>query len=122
MESLNKISLIAPCGMNCGLCVNYLAMKYDLKKQGFRKTYCSGCLPRGKNCTFMKNQCDLLGKGLGKIKAKFKDINAPGPVWLINFEDIDDEEEKNRVKRDAYERINAFLDTLGIEEFKERKH
>jgi len=64
----------------------------------------------------------LVQEGLGKIKAKFKDINAPGPVWLINFEDIDDEEEKERVKRDAYERVNAFLDTLGIEEFKERKH
>ena len=64
MEPLNKISLIAPCGMNCGVCVSYLAMKYDIKKQGFRKKYCSGCLARGKNCTFMKNQCDLLGKGL----------------------------------------------------------
>ena len=56
--------LIAPCGMNCGVCVSYLAMKYDLKKQGFAKTYCAGCLPRGKNCAFMKKQCDLLGKGL----------------------------------------------------------
>ena len=64
MESLDKASLIAPCGMNCGVCVSYLAMKYDLKKQGFRKTYCSGCRPRGKNCTFMKKHCDLLGKGL----------------------------------------------------------
>lgn len=61
----------------------------------------------------------LVREGLAKIKAKFKDINAPGPVWLTNFEDIDDEEEKERVKRDAYERVNAFLDTLGIEEFKE---
>ncbi len=60
----------------------------------------------------------LVREGLGKIKAKFKDINAPGPVWLINFEDINDEEEKERVKRDAYERINVFLDTLRIEEFK----
>lgn len=58
-------------------------------------------------------------EGLGKIKAKFKDIDAPGPVWLINFEDIDDEEEKERVSRDAYERVNTFLDPLGIEEFKE---
>ena len=58
-------------------------------------------------------------EGLGKIEAKFKDIDAPGPVWLIKFEDIDDEEEKERVKRDAYERVNAFLDPLGIEEFKE---
>jgi len=61
----------------------------------------------------------LMREGLGKIKAKFKNIDALGPVWLINFEDIDDEEEKERVKRDAYERVNAFLDPLGIEEFKE---
>ena len=64
MESLNNTSIIAPRGMNCGVCVNYLAMNYDLKKQGFRKKYCSGCLPRGKNFTFMKNQCDKLGIGL----------------------------------------------------------
>lgn len=57
-------TLIAPCGMNCGLCVNYLAMKNALNKQGFRKTYCTGCLPRGKNCTFMKSNCNLLGNGL----------------------------------------------------------
>ncbi len=41
------------------------------------------------------------------------------PIWLINFEDIDDEEEKERVKRDAHERVNAFLYALGIDEFKE---
>ncbi|MFC1910042.1 DUF3795 domain-containing protein [Chloroflexota bacterium] len=56
--------LVAPCGMNCGVCVRYLAMKNNLKTKGFRKTYCAGCLPRGKNCTFMNKQCDLLGKGL----------------------------------------------------------
>ncbi len=56
--------LIAPCGMNCGVCISYLAMKNDLKTKGFRKSYCAGCLSRGKNCTFMKKQCDLLGKGL----------------------------------------------------------
>ena len=55
--------LVAPCGMNCALCVSYLAMKNDLKKKGFSKTYCAGCLPRGKNCAFMKQQCDLLGQG-----------------------------------------------------------
>ncbi len=56
--------LIAPCGMNCGLCVSYLAMKADLNKKGFAKRYCPGCRPRGKNCTFMAAQCDLVGKGL----------------------------------------------------------
>jgi hypothetical protein len=57
-------TLIAPCGMNCAVCVSYLAMMNDLKKRRFGKTYCTGCLPRGKNCAFMKKQCDRLGKGL----------------------------------------------------------
>jgi hypothetical protein len=56
--------LIAPCGMNCAVCVSYLAMKNGLKQKDFGKTYCAGCLPRGKNCAFMKKQCDRLGKGL----------------------------------------------------------
>lgn len=57
-------NLIAPCGMNCSLCVSYQAMKYDLRKQGFHKKYCSGCIPRGENCVHMGDQCELLGKGL----------------------------------------------------------
>ena len=56
--------LIAPCGMNCGVCTSYLAMMRDLKNKGFGKKYCAGCLPRGKNCVFMKKQCSLLGNGL----------------------------------------------------------
>jgi GNAT superfamily N-acetyltransferase len=56
--------LIAPCGMNCGLCIAYQAQKYDLDKQGFRRKYCPGCLPRGKNCLHMKDACDKMGKGL----------------------------------------------------------
>ncbi len=53
--------LIAPCGMNCGLCVSYLAMKTDLNRKGFSRKYCPGCRPRAKNCTFMG--CKLLAKG-----------------------------------------------------------
>ncbi|MBN1369722.1 MAG: DUF3795 domain-containing protein [Dehalococcoidaceae bacterium] len=56
--------LIAPCGMNCGLCANYLAMQNGLKKKGFHKDYCAGCRPRGENCTYMDKQCSLLGNGL----------------------------------------------------------
>jgi hypothetical protein len=55
--------LIAPCGMNCALCSNYLSMKNDLRRTGIMKTYCTGCRPRGKNCAFMKKSCELLGEG-----------------------------------------------------------
>lgn len=57
-------NLIAPCGMNCGLCVSYLAMKNDLNRQGFHKKYCPGCIARGEHCLFMKDQCGLVGNGL----------------------------------------------------------
>lgn len=66
--------LIAPCGMNCGICVSYLAMKNNLKKQGFNKKYCPGCLPRGEHCTHMKNHCDLLGNGLVRFCHECKDF------------------------------------------------
>jgi hypothetical protein len=56
--------LIAPCGMNCGVCVSYLAMENDLNRQGFTKAYCEGCLPRGKNCLHMGDQCRTLREGL----------------------------------------------------------
>lgn len=56
--------LIAPCGMNCGVCVSYQALKNDLKHKGFSKQYCPGCLPRGKHCSFLNRHCERLGKGL----------------------------------------------------------
>ncbi len=56
--------LIAPCGMNCRLCVNYQAMLYDLDKKGFKRRYCPGCRPRGEHCLHLQNHCDLVGKGL----------------------------------------------------------
>jgi len=61
----------------------------------------------------------LIREGLGKIRAKFKDVESPGPVWVTHFEEIDDEEEKERVKRDVFERVNAFLDALDIKPFSE---
>ena len=58
-----KTELIAPCGMNCSLCIAYQFKEKDLNKKGFHKSYCPGCIPRGKHCTFMGDECELLGKG-----------------------------------------------------------
>ena len=56
-------NLIAPCGMNCRLCLAYQFREKDINKYGFRKSYCPGCIPRGKNCTHMGDRCELLGNG-----------------------------------------------------------
>jgi hypothetical protein len=61
----------------------------------------------------------LVREGLGKIKTKFSDVNATGPIWVSIFEEISDTEEKERLTRDVFERVNTFLDILKIEPFKE---
>ena len=62
-EFLMEEFLIAPCGMNCGLCIAYQAEKYDLKKKGFNRKSCPGCIPRGKYCLHMKEHCKKVGEG-----------------------------------------------------------
>jgi Protein of unknown function (DUF3795) len=53
--------LIAPCGMNCGVCKAYLAYSRGVPKKRGSVTHCSGCLPRKKNC-FIKRGCAKLSK------------------------------------------------------------
>lgn len=60
---MSQEDLIAPCGMNCRLCVAYQARELDINQKGFHRTYCTGCIPRGEHCQFMADQCDKVGKG-----------------------------------------------------------
>ncbi len=58
METLRSTSLIAPCGMNCSICLGYLRAKdkcpgcrgIDIHKPG----YCIRC--RIKNCAHLQNK------------------------------------------------------------------
>ena len=52
--------LIGPCGMNCGVCSGYLALRHNVKSKGIRMPYCEGCRPRDKKCAFLKKRCELL--------------------------------------------------------------
>ena len=52
--------LIAPCGMNCALCIAYQGKLNDLNKNGFHRTYCDGCIPRGEGCLHMGDKCEIL--------------------------------------------------------------
>jgi len=62
-HDMSREDLIAPCGMNCGLCVAYQSQILDLKKKGFHRQYCQGCIARGKNCLHMGDSCELLRDG-----------------------------------------------------------
>ena len=57
-----KKELIAPCGMNCNVCSNYLALINDTKAKGVKLPYCIGCRQRDKKCSFVKKKCKKLLK------------------------------------------------------------
>lgn len=54
---------IAPCGMNCALCIHYQVEKHQLNRKGFRKTTCPGCVPRGEHCRHLGARCERLREG-----------------------------------------------------------
>ncbi len=62
---------------------------------------------------------NLVKEGLGKILVKFNGINSIGPTWLVKFLDIEDNDERERVKRDSFERVAALIKKLGIKEYAE---
>ena len=70
MEAINKISLIAPCGMNCGICMAYLR----------EKNKCPGCRAADTNKAIsvlrckIKN-CEVIQKG--KVKFCFQCESVP---------------------------------------------
>ena len=53
--------LIAPCGMNCGICKGYLAYIHGVPRQRGKVSWCAGCVPRAKNC-YIKRGCKKLTK------------------------------------------------------------
>lgn len=58
--------LIAPCGMNCGICKRYLAYSRDIPKERGKIIHCQGCLPGNRNCQIKKG-C----KRISKYKIRF---------------------------------------------------
>lgn len=69
----SPLDLIAPCGMNCGLCIAYQFGKKNLNKKGFHKSCCPGCIPRGKGCLHFADSCSLLGEGKIRFCTECKD-------------------------------------------------
>mgnify|MGYP006296904291 FL=1 len=51
--------LIAPCGMNCRICIAYFGYTVNGNK---RKMNCIGCKPKDKSCAFLKKYCTKLRK------------------------------------------------------------
>ncbi len=55
--------LIAPCGMNCGLCSAYLAHSRGIPKKRGAISHCVGCRSRKKRCAYLKGNCPHIASG-----------------------------------------------------------
>ncbi|MFC1536172.1 DUF3795 domain-containing protein [Candidatus Neomarinimicrobiota bacterium] len=68
MEALNRFELIAPCGMNCGICLGHLRYKNQCpgcrKKDAYESSYGRKCIIRScqilkeNNWKFCSDKCD----------------------------------------------------------------
>jgi len=56
----------------------------------------------------------LVREGLLKIAEKFASPSHVGPTWVADFDAITDVEERQRVQRDAFERVNYLLEKLEL--------
>ena len=59
---MSKINFVAPCGIYCGACRQYLLKKKNLLEERGYKQGCDGCRIRNKNCTFIKKDCSSIRK------------------------------------------------------------
>jgi len=69
MKRKNPISeeLIAPCGMSCAICSNYLSYINNLKQSP-----CKGCRPGNKKCEYLFKKCTGINNNLkGNANALF---------------------------------------------------
>lgn len=55
----------------------------------------------------------LVKEALTNLRKLFESVEHMGPRLVSDFEEIDDQEEVERVRRDAFERVKGFLDCLG---------
>jgi hypothetical protein len=66
--------LIAPCGMNCGICKSYLAYSRGVPEKKGKLSHCPGCFLRNKNC-YIKRGCKKLRRN--EIKSCYECDNIP---------------------------------------------
>lgn len=56
----------------------------------------------------------LVKEGLQKIAGKFSSERSFGPTSVADFQEVDDPEERSLLQRDAFERLRALLQKLGL--------
>lgn len=56
----------------------------------------------------------LVQEGLRKISEKFTSVEHFGPKFVADFGDVQDDEDRARIRRDAFEKVDHLLRGLGL--------
>ena len=98
--------LIAPCGMNCGICVAFFG--YTMKGEK-RKHQCCNCRSRDRPCAFIKKECDKLATK--QIEYCFECIDFP----CANLKTLDNRY-REKYGMSMIENLK-YIQTKGIDQF-----
>ncbi len=98
--------LIAPCGMNCGICVSFFGYTMEGKK---RKHTCITCRSRASRCAFVQQQCGKLATK--QIKYCFECTDFP----CANLRALDNRY-RNKYGMSMIENLN-YIKANGIKQF-----
>ena len=101
--------LIAPCGMNCGICSRYLSYVNKLKR-----SQCSGCRPENKKCSYLFKNCSGINGSIeGKATANFCFECDQYPCKQINRMD---DRYRNNYEMSVKDNLD-FIKKKGVEQF-----
>lgn len=96
-----------------------MAMHERMKeKDAYDMFYCVDHYPGGVEALaaefrpFIKNR--LVVEGLEKIRSKFASVEHTGPIWVADFLEITEKEDRDIIMRRAYEKVSELLDVLDI--------
>ena len=98
--------LIAPCGMNCGICVSFFGYTMEGKK---RKHTCITCRSRVSKCAFVQQQCRKLATK--QIKYCFECTDFP----CASLRALDNRY-RNKYGMSMIENLN-YIKANGIKQF-----
>jgi hypothetical protein len=98
--------LIAPCGMNCGICVSFFGYTMEGKK---RKHACITCRSRVSRCAFVQQHCGKLATK--QIKYCFECTDFP----CANLRALDNRY-RNKYGMSMIENLN-YIKANGIKQF-----
>lgn len=112
-----NIELIAPCGMNCGICSGYLTYLNNIPRK--KITHCKGCRARNKQCAFLKKRCqDDLKLLKGEIDFCFE-CNCFPCERLIHLDERYKEKYKMSMIENLYEiKVKGLMDFIKGQERK----